>query len=274
MSSAIDKIKQHQDVELAAAISTLKKDPKQLQNFLQQQQDKVYKSITQQKDSTFDKVYGDLQRASKTHETGVLANTRNNDLAHLQEQLYQTQKSKADAILHDKDLASRKHEMNEWTVHNKNDTLFVFSALFIMLSGLLLFVVLWRLGVVSSSVCAALCAPLIIVFVFIVVRRSQYTDILRNKRYWNKQSFEGKYGTIPLPNICPGGLDALDRGISSAGKGISNAASSATNYAANSISQGANSVAQSAQRIAPQAQQQQAQQQHAQQQQAQVKGPQ
>ena len=268
MSSVDNKIKQ-QDMELASAISALKKDPKQLQNFLQDQQDKVYKTITHQKDTTFDKVYGDLQRASKTHETGVLANTRNNDLAHLQEQLYQAQKSKADAILHDKDLASRKHEMNEWTVHNKNDTLFVFSALFIMLSGLLLFVVLWRLGVVSSSTCAALCAPLIIVFVFIVVRRSQYTDILRNKRYWSKQKFEGKYGTIPLPNICPGGLDALDRGISSAGKGISNAASSATNYAANSISQGANSVAQSAQRIAQQAQQQQAQQQ-----QAQVKGPQ
>ena len=264
MSSVDTKIKQ-QDMELASAISTLKKDPKQLQNFLQQQQDKVYKSITQQKDSTFDKVYGDLQRASKTHETGALTNARNSDLAHLQEQLYQAQKSKADAILHDKDLASRKHEMNEWTVHNKNDTLFVFSALFIMLSGLLLFVVLWRLGVVSSSVCAALCAPLIIVFAFIVVRRSQYTDVLRNKRYWNKQSFEGKYGTIPLPNICPGGLDALDRGISSVGKGISNAATSATNYTANSIAQGANSVAQSAQHLAQQAQQAQ---------QAQVKGPQ
>lgn len=255
MSSAIDKIKQ-QDVELASAISTLKKDPQQLQTFLQAQQDKVYKTITHQKDTTFDKVYGDLEHASKTHETGVLANTRNSDLAHLQEQLYQTQKSKADAILHDKELANRKHEMNEWTVHNKNDTLFVFSALFIMLSGLLLFVVLWRLGVVSSSVCTALCAPLIIVFVLIVIRRSQYTDILRNKRYWNKQKFEGKYGTIPLPNICPGGLDAIEHGISSAGKGMSHAASSATNYAANSISQGANSVAQSAQHIAQQAQQQ------------------
>ena len=246
MSSAIDTIKQ-QDVELASAISTLKKDPQQLQTFLQAQQDKVYKTITHQKDTTFDKVYGDLEHASKTHETGVLANARNSDLAHLQEQLYQTQKSKADAILYDKDLANRKHEMNEWTVHNKNDTLFVFSALFIMLSGLLLFVVLWRLGVVSSLVCAALCAPLIIVFVFIVVRRSQYTDVLRNKRYWNKQQFEGKYGTIPLPNICPGGLDAIEHGISSAGKGISNAATSVTNYTANSISQGAESIAHVAQ---------------------------
>jgi len=242
--SSIDKIKLNQDVELASAISTLKKDPQQLQNFLQEQQDKVYKTITHQNDTTFDKVYGDLQHASKTQETGKLANSRNNDLAHLQEQLYETQKSKADAILHDKDLAQRKHEMNEWTVHNKNDMLFVFSALFIMLSGLILFVVLWRLGVVSSSVCAALCAPLIIVFVLIVVRRSQYTDRLRNKRYWSKQIFEGKYGTIPLPNICPGGLDALERGMDSAGKSISNAAASTTHNVADSIAQHTESVAQ------------------------------
>jgi hypothetical protein len=36
----------------------------------------------------------------------------------------------------------------------------------------------------------------------IVVNRSQYTDNLRNKRYWNKQIFEGKYGKIPVP-LCP-----------------------------------------------------------------------
>jgi len=254
MSAAIDKIKLEQDVELASAIATLKKDPQQLQNFLQQQQDKVYKTITQQKDTTFDKVYGDLQRASQTTETGRLANARNSDLAHLQEQLYTNQKSKADAILHDKDLAQRKQEMNEWTVHNKNDTLFVFSALFIMLSGLLLFVVLWRLQVISAAFCAALCAPLIIVFVFIVVRRSQYTDILRNKRYWNKQIFEGKYGTIPLPNICPGGLDALGRGMDSVQHGIESAGASATQYVTSSIAQGANSIARSADSVAQKAQ--------------------
>lgn len=248
-ATAIDKIKLQQDVELATAISTLKKDPQQLQNFLQQQQDKVYKTITRQKDTTFDKVYGDLERAAKIHETGVLANARNSDLAHLQEQLYTNQKGKADAILHDKDLAQRKNEMNEWTVHNKNDTLFVFSALFIMLSGLLLFVVLWRLQIISAAFCAALSAPLIIVFVFIVVRRSQYTDVLRNKRYWNKQIFEGKYGTIPLPNICPGGLDALSHGLEAVSDSAKLATQSAARAVTSSIAQGANQVAKGATQV-------------------------
>jgi hypothetical protein len=42
----------------------------------------------------------------------------------------------------------------------------------------------------------------IIVVVLIWLNRYYYTNVLRNKRYWNKQIFEGKYGKIPIP-LCP-----------------------------------------------------------------------
>jgi hypothetical protein len=109
----------------------------------------------------------------------------------------------ADTVLEDKNMSGRKHEMNEWTVNNKKDTLFVFSSSFIMLSGLLLITVLWRMGVINSFLWAALGAPLIIICGLILLNRAQYTNALRNKRYWNKKIFEGKYGKIPVPNICP-----------------------------------------------------------------------
>jgi hypothetical protein len=138
--------------------------------------------------------------------------------------------------------------MNEWSVGNKNDTLFIFSSLFIMLSGLLLITVLWRMSMLSSTLWVALGAPMIILFALIVINRAQYTNILRNKRYWNKQIFEGKYGKIPLP-LCPDVVDSISNaagniqssvqmGITSAAQGLADAsavAARASSAMANSL---------------------------------------
>ena len=202
LDQIIDFTKNYQDVELASAIGELKKNPGQLQRFLQSQQDHVYRDIVKQKDSTFQKVYGDLDRATKVQEAVLMYQKRTEDLSKIQKQVYDNQQTSANAVTQDKDLAGRKQEMNEWTVNNKNDTLFVMSSLFIMTSGLLLLTGLWRMGIISSYVWVFLGLPLIIIFIMIVVNRSQYTDNLRNKRYWNKQIFEGKYGKIPVP-LCP-----------------------------------------------------------------------
>jgi hypothetical protein len=202
LDQIINFTKNYQDVELASAIGELKKNPGQLQRFLQSQQDHVYSDIVKQKDSTFQKVYGDLDRATKVQEAVLMYQKRTEDLSKIQQQVYDNQQTSATAVIQDKDLAGRKQEMNEWTVNNKNDTLFVMSSLFIMTSGLLLLTGLWRMGIISSYVWVFLGLPLIIIFIMIVVNRSQYTDNLRNKRYWNKQIFEGKYGKIPVP-LCP-----------------------------------------------------------------------
>jgi len=104
-------------------------------------------------------------------------------------------------IQSDKNLAKRKYEMNEWTVNNKRDTLFVFSMLFIMLSGLLLTTGLWKLRIISTSFWALLSVPMIIIFLLTLLYRSQYTNSNRNKRYWNKNNFNLKNDkmTIQMP---------------------------------------------------------------------------
>lgn len=250
LDQVIDYTKLFQDVELASAVGQLKQNPAQLQQFLQGQQGKVYTDVIKQKDSTFQKVYGDLTRATDSQEAILMLDKRNKELAQIQQEIYSKQNSSATAVTDDKNLAGRKYEMNEWSVGNKKDTLFVFSMLFIMLSALILLTTLWRIGTISSSLCAGLAFPVILIFVLTVINRSQYTDILRDKRYWNRNTFNDKYGKIPVP-LCPGALSGIENEIQSAESGIqgdisqgAQAISSATQSAAQDIANATQSAAQ------------------------------
>lgn len=219
LDDIIDYTKISQDVELASAFDVLKKDPVRYTQFLQDQQNRVYSEIVKQKDNSFDKVYGDLDRASKVQEAILMNQKRAKELANIHKQIAENQESSASAILHDKQIATRKYEMNEWSVNNKNDTLFVFSSAFIMLSGLLLITALYRSGMISSYLWAGLGAPLIIIFILIVLRRAFYTEVLRNKRYWNKQIFPGrtdKPSTLSceyLENGSQSGMQNVSQGV-------------------------------------------------------------
>lgn len=228
LDDIIDYTKISQDVELASAFDVLKKDPVRYTQFLQDQQNKVYSEIVKQKDNSFDKVYGDLDRASKVQESILMNQKRTKELANIHKQLAENQQNSASAILHDKQIANRKYEMNEWSVNNKNDTLFVFSSGFIMLSGLLLITALYRIGMISSYLWVAFGTPLIIIFILIIIRRAFYTERLRNKRYWNKQIFPGKNEKISLPscNDMESGIQSGSQNISSIAKqGIQNVSS-------------------------------------------------
>ena len=208
--SKTDQIYNIQDVELSSAIGKFK-NPDELQQYLQTQQDKVFKDITMQKDSTFQKVYGNLIHSVKSQKSNIMYNNKNIEISQLNKKTYDTQKKNVDNIKQDKDLLNRKYEMNEWSVNNKKDTLFVYSMLFIILSGLSFITGLWKLKIVSTSLWVLLSIPMIIIFVMTVIYRSQYTNIFRNKRYWNRKIFEGKNasGKIPVP-LCPGALSGFD----------------------------------------------------------------
>ena len=90
--------------------------------------------------------------------------------------------------INDAETTKRIYEMNEWTVQNKKDTLFVLSSLFIALSTLLLLTVLWRMGISTGYTAAIYAVPVVIIFAFIVINRSQYTNSIRDQRYWNREN--------------------------------------------------------------------------------------
>jgi len=205
LDTAIRDATLFQDIELATAIKELKNNPSQLQSFLQSQQDNVYKKIVDQKDDTFQKVYGDMNRSQHVQGSVLRYYERSNELSSLQNNIFNNQKEEADAIVENKNTFGRKHEMNEWTVSNKQDTLFVLSALFVVLSVCLLFTGLLRMNVISTTVWTVTCVVAVFVFVLIVINRAQYTNILRNKRYWSKKDFNKV--KVPIISVCPPTVD-------------------------------------------------------------------
>ena len=202
LDQVIDYTKTFQDVELATAVGQMKQNPAQLQQFLQDQQGKVFGDIIKQKDSTFQKVYGDLNRATQAQEAIVTLDKRNQELADIQKQIYENQANSATASTDDKNLAARKYEMNQWTIGNKSDTLFVYSMCFILLSFLVLLAALTSLGMMGGPLGAGLAALAILIFVFTVLNRTSYTNTYRDKRYWNRNTFNERYGKRPAA-LCP-----------------------------------------------------------------------
>ena len=192
-----------QDIELANALATLKSNPTDLTAFLQNQQSKVYNNITEQKEDTFQKVYGDLKLSERVQGALLQYGNRSTDLSNLQNNVYINQKTQADAVLENKNTFGRKYEMNEWSVNNKKDTLFVFSVLFVILSVIILFTVFLRLNLISSNIWSIICIVSVIIFILIVMNRAEYTNLIRNKRYWNKKNFPGNAGKVPASNCQP-----------------------------------------------------------------------
>ena len=178
-----------QDVELATALNNL--NPTEKLAYITNQQNNVFTKIINQKEDTYNKVYGDLDIATQAQISNLRYGERTRDLSRVQTQIYNNQKESVHAVNNDKNLSGRKMEMNEWTVNNKNDTLFIYSSLFIMLSGLLLITVLWRMGAISYYLWLGLGVPLVIIFILTLLVRLQYTNTLRNNRYWNnKRTFK------------------------------------------------------------------------------------
>jgi hypothetical protein len=223
----LQQLKTLNEVEIATAISSMKSNPTELSSFLQRQQDKIYNKVKRQKEDTINKVYGDLSLSTDVQKNYVLHNKRNHDLYAVQENVIKNQENSANTIIEDKNLAGRKNEMNEWSVGNKKDTLFVYSSLFITLSLLTLDTAIWRLGMISGYLMTAIAAATILIFILIVLNRGYYTDVSRNKHHWNKRIYEGKYGKIPIPlcatdiaNAVTGASNAVQAGVTS---GITNA---------------------------------------------------
>lgn len=180
-----------------------------LQEFLRLQQSKIYDSVSTQKLLSFQKLYGDLDIATDAANSVVMHQIRNDESTKLNTKLLEQATKNSDNLRNTSELANRKYEMNEWSVNNKKDTLFILSMLFITISGLILVTGLYKLNVISISFWMLLSIPMILIFVLTVIYRSQYTNVYRNKRYWNRKRFEGKSGTIPMPN-CANVTQALD----------------------------------------------------------------
>jgi hypothetical protein len=157
--------------------------------------------VTTQKDSAFQKIYGDLERATTTNHAIFYYHQRNEDLNRLQKDVYDSRKGAADAVVFDRDLAKRQVEINQWSAGNKMDTLFVYQQLFLILCATCVLTYLWFKGIVGGMFYGAILLVLAAIFTFTVVERAQFTQFLRDGRYWHRRKFP-TYQGMPIPSLC------------------------------------------------------------------------
>jgi predicted RND superfamily exporter protein len=190
-------------------MNSIPNDSNALKAFLGTEKDKLLQQIEDQKKASFDEVYGNLYNASDANIAMISSGQENKQVYNIQQkELAEKNKNVQDItqnITEDKNLAKRKYEMNEWSVQNKKETLFIYSMFLILISGIVLLSALLNMGIISSSLFSMLVIPFIIIFLFVVIYRARLTSVYRNKRYWNRRQFDEKTGKFKIPNfaICP-----------------------------------------------------------------------
>jgi ABC-type multidrug transport system fused ATPase/permease subunit len=176
-----------------------------LSAYAAQQKKDILQDIEDRKKLTFDNVYGGLGNAQKLQSSVMKLDQRTKQLNQIQNNVAGNQGTSIDHLTRDKDLAKRKYEMNEWSVQNKKETLFIYSMFLILISSIVLFSALLNMGMISSYLFSALVIPLVIIFIFVLIYRARFTTNYRNKRYWSKRRFNEDAGKLKIGqmSICP-----------------------------------------------------------------------
>jgi len=95
--------------------------------------------------------------------------------------------SKVSEARRQKDTYTRQGEINEWQAQNKMDTLFFLQILFIFLGLVIVLLFLRQGGIISDSVMYVIVGVLLLIVVGVLWNRASYTEMSRDKRYWNRR---------------------------------------------------------------------------------------
>jgi hypothetical protein len=204
-----------QDVELANALNGMKADPSKLSDFISTRKADLYNTVSREHSDSFQKVYGDLQRSSDTTKNILYYHVRNKDLDGLQQQIFDTTKNSADNATYDSQVAKRQFEVNEWTVGNKQDTLFFLQMMFIALTLTAPMLYMHRGGMIPGSVFYGVVGLIAIAVGMTLIVRAQYTTKTRDQTFWNRRRFNSMGGP-PVAPTCDAVIGALSKGADGA----------------------------------------------------------
>lgn len=206
--AAANDVKQGLDIALAMNLDLLKQNG-QLDTYLQNNMDRVLNNIYESKSANISKTIGDLNRSVDTQKNTYYYYQRNKDMLTLGKDPINRMKQDADALIHDRDLAQRQYEINQWTSGNREDTLFVYQIIFIAVLVLAFLTSIWKMGFIGAGFVGLSVFVLIAIIILTIINRAQYTAIQRNQRYWNKREFPRAQGPpIPVPD-CPSAANLL-----------------------------------------------------------------
>jgi hypothetical protein len=201
LSNYIEDVLDAQDAQYTVALQNM--TPAQRKTFFDAQRAKIQQNALSLPSNTFQKTYTDLMRNNAGYSSFYYYLGRNRDLNDLGKSLSTINNANISTATLNKQLATRQNEVNEWAYNNKLDTLFVFQILFITILLISVFAYLYKVGIISAPFLGVLAGVLIVIDVFIIANRARYTNIIRDKRYWNRRNFT-RYATAEVPPpICP-----------------------------------------------------------------------
>lgn len=195
----IDDVLRLQDVELANAMGDLSSNPAKLNDFITKRKADVYNTVSKEHSDNFQKVYGDMTRASDGTSNIMYYHTRNKDLDTLQGEVFSRAKAEAEAVQYDSQIAKRQAELNDWTANNKMDTLFFLQLVFITLTITAPLLYVHKIGLLPSSAFYGISSLLGVALALTFLVRMQYTWRTRDLRYWNRRRFAKAGGEFTPP---------------------------------------------------------------------------
>jgi hypothetical protein len=190
-SDIIDIIRDGQDLELALALKDMQNNP----SAYIAKKEQLKNDILSAKDTAFNKIYTDAVSSTNSNSNLLYYYRRNKELLDVNGDLANNVAKDAHNIKLNEHLASRQFELNEWAVHNKRDTLFIYQLGFIALSVSVLLTFFKKLNMISGGVYWYMTIAMLVIFIFVVLYRSIYSEMVRDKFYWNRR----KFGTIHTP---------------------------------------------------------------------------
>jgi hypothetical protein len=186
-----------------------------LGEFNQERANSIMESVKGEHSDTSGKYYNNYVMSDNAANSMAYYYSRNQDLLGVQQSVLDRVSADAMGVKHDAELLKRQFEINEWTANNKRESLFLMQLLLVAVTFTAFLLFLNRRGIVPNFIFFLVSTILFIAFILTIVIRAQYTNIRRDKRYWNRQAFP-RMPSAPAPQGCPTDTNASPATVGSA----------------------------------------------------------
>ena len=205
INSIITDTKTLQSIQLATALNEIQRaNPNGgLTAYVSANRQNLMNTIMREHSDTAAEHTGNLANSQEALNNLMYYHSRNNDINSIQTGILDRATSEAQGSIRDSHISKRQFEINEWTASNKAETLFMMQLLLLAVTFTVLMLFLNRIGIIPTSVFTLISSLVFIAFICTFLIRYQYTNYLRDGRYWNRKDY-GNMNDIDIPPTCPG----------------------------------------------------------------------
>jgi hypothetical protein len=202
LQSLTDATRGIQDAQYIRALQSM--TPEQRDQYFSAQKTQFVDNLLKERESAFSKTYTDMIKNTNVQHSLLYYMSRNSDLDDVGKLIKNENEATVNTATYNRQLAERQYEINEWTNNNKLETLFVFQMIFITLLLTSVLAFLQRMGYFSNYFFGGIVAILLFIVAGTIANRANYTNRIRDKRYWNRKDTgrTGGDGSGSIANKC------------------------------------------------------------------------